>query len=413
MAIITLANGARYDTSTGRVVSGSATFRETAVGGSQTLTGRTTTQTAPAPAQAPAQVIPASQLVGLRPNPITGTVATSVNATQADIDRLNARGTGMTFVNPAQQTSGGGYDDSDLRRRIKELEDAANARREAERADASAFLRDILTQYGMGDLAGSVDQLVKDWGTSQNVIANKLRETESYKTRFKGLLSLQQRGVTDVRNEAEYINLESQYRQVFRDNGVQNFLGDAGSKAEQDSIAKLVGDYSVSVNEVRDRVVDAQRVVADTPQEVRDSLQRYYNVDPSTLVSYVLDPTRTSTRINQLANAAIIGGYGTRAGLDFGAGTAERVGEFLSGGENLRGSAIEPQLTEIAGVQRATERLAQIEGGQLTAEETALGQLGLEESAQRKVKTLQSRERARFSGTSAINQSTLSRSQNL
>lgn len=411
MAIITLANGARYDTSTGRVVSGTATFRETAAGGSQTLTGRTTTQTAPAPTQ---QVVPASQLVGLRPNPITGTVATSVNATQADIDRLNARGTGMTFVNPAQQGGGGGYDDSDLRRRIKELEDAATARNEADRADASAFLRDILTQYGMGDLAGSVDQLVKDWGsTNRSVLQNKIRETESYKSRFKGLLALQQRGITDVANEAEYINLESQYRQVFRDNGVQNFLGDAGSKAEQDAIAKLVGDYSVSVNEVRDRVVDAQRVVADTPQEVRDSLQRYYNVDPATLTAYVLDPTRTSTRINQLANAAIIGGYGTRAGLQFGTQAAERIGEFLSGGENLRGSQIEPQLTEIADVQRATERLAQIEKSELSAEETALSQLNLDVTARQKVKELQSRERARFGGSSAITQGTLGRSQNI
>jgi hypothetical protein len=301
---------------------------------------------------------------------------------------------------------------------IQAMIDAALAReREArltqDRADASAFLRDILTQYGMGDLAGSVDQLVKDWGTSQNVIANKLRETESYKSRFKGLLGLQQRGITDVANEAEYINLESQYRQVFRDNGVQNFLGDAGSKAEQDAIAKLVGDYSVSVNEVRDRVVDAQRVVADTPQEVRDSLQRYYNVDPATLTAYVLDPTRTSTRINQLANAAIIGGYGTRAGLQFGTQAAERIGEFLSGGENLRGSQIEPQLTEIADVQRATERLAQIEKSELSAEETALSQLNLDVTARQKVKALQSRERARFGGSSAITQGTLGRSQNI
>lgn len=321
---------------------------------------------------------------------------------------------------PPPPGGGGGYDDSAMRSQIAALQAQLArmqaeqaAQRAAERADASAFLRDILTQYGMGDLAGSVDQLVQDWGTSRSVIQNKIRDTESYKSRFKGLLALQQRGVTDVRNEAEYINLESQYRQVFRDNGVQNFLGDAGSKAEQDSIAKLVGDYSVSVNEVRDRVVDAQRVVADTPQEVRDSLQRYYNVDPATLTAYVLDPTRTSTRINQLANAAIIGGYGTRAGLQFGTQAAERIGEFLSGGENLRGSQIEPQLTEIADVQRATERLAQIEKSELSAEETALSQLNLDVTARQKVKALQSRERARFGGSSAITQGTLGRSQNI
>lgn len=316
---------------------------------------------------------------------------------------------------PEEKPPGGEtpYDDSALRKRISDLEAAAERDRAAERADASAFLRDILTQYGMEDLAGSVDQLVREWGTSRAVIGNKIRETQSYKDRFKGLLALQQKGVTDIRNEAEYINLESQYRQVFRDNGVQGFLGDAGSKPERDAIAKLVGDYSVSVNEVRDRVIDAQRVVADTPAEVRESLQRYYNIDPATLTQYVLDPTRTSSRINQLANAAIIGGYATRAGLGLGAGAAERVGEFLGGGENLRGSAVEPTLTEIAATQRATERLAQIEQGTLSAEETALGQLGLDVTAQEKLKTLQSRERARFGGTSAITKGTLSKAQSI
>lgn len=305
------------------------------------------------------------------------------------------------------------YDDSALRSRITDLENELANRREAERRDATAFLQDILAQYGMGDLAGDIDRIVRDAGNQKSVIQNMIRQTTSYKDRFKGLLALQQKGITDIANEAEYINLESQYRQVFRDNGVQNFLGDAGSKPERDAIAKLVGDYSVSVDEVRDRVVDAQRVVADTPAEVRESLQRYYNIDPATLTAYVLDPTRTKTRINQLANAAIIGGYGTRTGLQFGAGAAERIGEFLGGGENLRGSAVEPTLTEIAATQRATERLAEIEQGTLTAEETALGQLGLDVTAQEKVKTLQSRERARFGGSSAITRGTLSRAQGI
>ena len=150
-------------------------------------------------------------------------------------------------------------------------------------------------------------------------------------------------------------------------------------------------------------------IYGHTPQEVRDSLQKFYNVDPATLVSYVLDPTRTSTEINRRANAALVGGFGARAGLDFGVGVSERVGEFLGRGEDLSASVLEPQITEIADVQRSTQRLAEIEKGVLSAEESALSTLDLDIEAKEKVRGLQSRERARFGGTSALTSSSLSR----
>jgi hypothetical protein len=194
---------------------------------------------------------------------------------------------------------------------------------------------------------------------------------------------------------------------------MQAYLGEAGSEAERDKIADIVGNFSLSVNEVRDRVIDARRVVADTPQEVRESLQRYYNIDPALLTEFVLDPINSSEVVNRRANAAIVGGYGIRTGLEFGAPVAERIGEFLGRGDNLSTSVLEPQLTRISEVQRATGRLAEIEGGTLTAEETALGELELEASARERVRGLQSRERARFGGTSGVTSGSLARTPSL
>ena len=286
--------------------------------------------------------------------------------------------------------------------------DRVESNRQA-REGAKSFLTNILTQYGLGSLAGNIESLINDWGPNTEVIAEKLKQTEPYKVRFKGLTALQQRGITDVSNEGDYLRLESSYRKVFRDAGLQSFLGESGSQSEYDAIAKLAGDFSVSVEEVRDRVSDAQRVVAETPQEVRDSLQKFYNVDPATLVSYVLDPTRTSSEINRRANAAIVGGFATRAGLEFGAGVSERVGEFFGRGGDISGTALEPELTQIADVQRSTKRLADIEKGLLSAEESALSTLDLDIEAKEKVRGLQSRERARFGGTSALTSASLSR----
>ena len=183
------------------------------------------------------------------------------------------------------------------------------------REGARSFLRSLLEQYGLGSLAGRIDELVGET-TNELVIAERLRQTPEYRNRFKGLNALRERGTPDITNEADYLALESRYRQVFREAGLRDYLGPAGTQSEYDAIARLVGDFSVSVNEVQDRITDAQRVVANTPQEVRDALRDFYDIDPMTLTQYVLDPQRTSAEIQRRANAAIVGGFGRRAGLD-------------------------------------------------------------------------------------------------
>lgn len=276
------------------------------------------------------------------------------------------------------------------------------------REGASTFLRGILSQYGLGSLASSVDSLVTQWGNNTGVIAEKLKETDPYKTRFKGLLDLTARGVTDVRNESEYLSLETAYRGVFRDSGIQSFLGDAGSASEQAKIADIVGNYSLSVSEVRDRVLDAQRVVAETPQEVLDSLQQYYNVPAATLVQYVLDPTRTKNSINQMANASIAGGYATRAGLNLDASTAGQVAG-LAGNNDISVNQLSSDLAKTREIRDATVRLANLENSTLTDSEIAQSTFDTDPNATKKVNALQSRERARFGGSGSVTTGSLSR----
>ena len=303
---------------------------------------------------------------------------------KANEDWHRARGTGPF----AGSGGGGGSSDNGAAA-------AAEAAKAEARQAASAWLTTILKQYGMDGMSGSVDALVREWGTNTQVITVKLKETQQYKDRFKGLLALQAKGITDISNEAEYIKQETAYRQVFREAGIQSYIGDAGSAAERDAIATLVGDYSVSVDEVRSRVQDAQRVVADTAAEVTDALQRYYNVSPQDLVAFTLDPSRAKNRINDIANAAIIGGYAAQRGLNADVGTAE---------------AIASQLSNASIVADSTQRLASIEDTDLTDSQVLMSEFSLDSDADKKIKGLQSRERARFSGKSGITSSTLSRS---
>jgi hypothetical protein len=284
---------------------------------------------------------------------------------------------------------------------LRRDQEERDARVTSERQAASSFLRSVLEQYGMGSLVPQVENLINDWGRNTAVIAERLRQTEEYKTRFKGLVQLQQKGITDIRDEAQYLNLETQYRDVFRQAGLRDFLGQSGTQAEFDAIADIVANYSLSVNEVRARVSDAQRVAAETPQEVRDALQRFYGVDPSDIVAYSLDPTRTMTRINEKANAAILGGYATRAGLDIGVGAAERVAG-LAGAEDINIERVTQDVSQAREIRDATRRLAEIEQSTLRDEEVLEARAGTDVGAAERIRTLQSRERARFGGSTAI-----------
>lgn len=288
---------------------------------------------------------------------------------------------------------------------------AAQARAEAQRqqrAAAGAWLSNVLGMYGLGSLAGSVEGLINEWGTNTEVIAMKLRETGQYKERFKGLLGLQQRGITDVRSEAEYLQLETSYRKVFRDNGLADFLGTAGTQAEYDGIADLVGKYSLSVNEVADRVSDAQRVAANTSQEVKDAFQEYFGINESQLVAFSLDPVRTSEKMNRQANAAIAGGYAAKQALKIGAGAADQLAE-LAGTGDLQISQIATGITGAKAVADATKRLAVIDNIDLSNDEIVGAEFGTNAAGANKVKTLQSQERARFSGSSGFGKGSLKR----
>ena len=305
-------------------------------------------------------------------------------------------GQNQSFIQP-QRTTTSAEDDYYAKKAADEKLEKQTSARE--------YLRTLLTQYNMGSLAGQIEGLIQE-STNQDFLAEKVRQTNEYKARFKGLLALQGRGNTDVRNEAEYLNLETEYRSAFRDAGLRNYLGTDGSQSEYDSIADLVGKYSVSVEEVKSRIGDAQRVVADTPQEVRDSLQKFYNIDPLTLVEYSLDPARTQNKINSLANAAIVGGYAARGGLNIDVTGAEFIGD-LAGDSDI---ALQPLNTEVqrgAALRDATKRLADIEKSELSDTESLTASMGADAKAQKKVEGLQSRERARFSGSGAFNTGSL------
>ncbi len=274
---------------------------------------------------------------------------------------------------------------------------------------ARAFLQDMFSAWGgMEELLGEVDRLIREYGNQPEVLVAEVRTLEPYKRRFAGFLRLREQGVTDVRNETEYLNLERDYRQVFREAGMRDFLGTDGTQDQFDAIAELVADYSVSVNEVRARIGDAARLVASPDNLEAAALRDYYGIDTTTLTEYVLDPDRTMARVNEIANTALTGAQAARQGLDINEMTASRVADIAGEGDLLPGQ-YQQTIDSAVELRDEVSRLADIEGSELTDSEALLASANLDQSASRKVRGLRSRERARFGGRSGITSSTLSR----
>lgn len=287
----------------------------------------------------------------------------------------------------------------------------ARIAREAEKRrrdqEAKAYLEDLFSQFGgMQDLVAQIDQLIRDFGNSPEVLVGKVRQTDSYKRRFRGLVELREQGITDIRNEDEYLRLETEYRSAFREAGMSDFLGEEGTQDQFDNIADLVANYKVSVAEVRSRVNDAARVVADTSPEITEALEEYYGIDAATLTEYVLDPVRTQDKVNQIANTALLGAAAQRSGLDIERDAMEQVAG-LAGDEDVNTSQFTREFARASVSRDATRRLASIEDTNLTDSEVLLSEMDLDENSIQKVRGLRSRERARFGGSSGITSAAL------
>lgn len=287
---------------------------------------------------------------------------------------------------------------------LREQQRAEEARK---RTEAKTILTSRFREWGgMEGLINDLDGLIREWGSNIDVILAKIPETETYQTRFKGLVDLRKKGITDIQNEAQYLQLESNYRQVFREAGMRDFLGVDGTQDQFDSIAELVADYSVSVDEVRARVNDAARVIADTDTTTKDALREYYGIDTATLTEYVLDPVRTQNKINTIANAALLGGAAGTQGLDINRQAAETVAA-LAGDNDANIGQYSREFAQATALRDATARLASLEGDNLTDSEAVLSSMDLDAQAKKKTRGLQSRERARFAGSTGLTSSSL------
>jgi hypothetical protein len=285
------------------------------------------------------------------------------------------------------------------------------------RTNASTYLRDLFTYFGfsaadvnklMGEVDGWIQQGLADSGTEP--VLMKFRQTDIYRNRFAGMEELAKRG--QAISEADYVALESSFRNVMQNYGIKDTFYDSYS-----DFARLIG-AGLSPKEVEERVIAAKQAMNPL---VAAELKQYYDITDGDLTAYMLGLTdgkglllesaRNQEQIRQEGRAAQIGAAAERAGFSMDRAYAERLG-----GTSV-GQTVDPfqmgTLAQLEGTFDQARRIANRETtlaaidseefDQRDALAAAFGDDKAKLASQRRAK----RERARFSGSSGTAQTAL------
>lgn len=206
-------------------------------------------------------------------------------------------------------------------------EDAATAfarqQLQQQQVDAFARLRSLLSRVGLSTLEGNVRDLIARGITDGDAVLFELRETETFKTRFKANAARAQKGLPEL-DPGTYVGLEQSFRELLRSNNLPTDFYDS-----PDDFAKLI-EGDVSPAELQDRINQGYRKVQDADPAVKQEMQRLYGVSEQQLAAYFIDPDRGVTALKRQAEAAQIAGRGRElAGFEL---TVQQAEELASRG---------------------------------------------------------------------------------
>lgn len=285
---------------------------------------------------------------------------------------------------------------------------AANAKREADRLRKAENLE--LRQGAARDVLGSLlrdmfgndprfanevaalttqlnDLMIK--GASELEIVQTIRGSTQYATRFPGMAARAAAGMPAI-SEAEYIDLERNYRNLMRTSGIEErFYQDPARFGEL-----IAGD--VSAAELQSRVALAEEAASSADPEVVRQLEEFYGIDRAKLVEYYLDPEEAVNLFEEerrLAAAGLSAAAVGTVGQAFTQSVAERLEQ-----ENIQRREVQQRLGQRIGL---TERLLGEEEA-LTASEIAEAEFGLDAEAVAEMRRRREERTAAFSGASGV-----------
>jgi hypothetical protein len=233
------------------------------------------------------------------------------------------------------------------------------------RQNAFTTIQQILSTYGLDSLSQFLwdEIIVKETVNIDNpdAIIFALRGQPAYQERFAANAARARAGLPEL-DPGSYLQLEEQYRELMRSNGLPLGFYDQA----EDFRAFIENDISPA--ELNERVQQGYRAVSDADPAVKRQMQQLYGVSEGELVAYFLDPQRTAPILTRQARAAQIAARGQeQAGIQLTGTLAEDLARRgITEQEAQRGFAEIGALGELrqafAGEQEISEE--QLVGGQ-------------------------------------------------
>lgn len=195
--------------------------------------------------------------------------------------------------------------------------------------DAYAALNSLFSSFGLGSLSGKIYNYVKN-GYSADTITILLQDTPEYKERFKGN-EIRAKAGLPVLSPAEYLSVESSYRQIMQEAGLP-----AGFYDNPADFREWIG-RNISPTDIQSRVDLASQAVNLAPAEFRQALNQM-GIANSQLTAYFLDPDRALPDLQRSAATAAVGAEALQRGLNFDIAYSERLArEGISAEEASQG----------------------------------------------------------------------------
>lgn len=262
--------------------------------------------------------------------------------------------------------------------------------------DAAVALTALFKSYGLDSLAPAIIGFIKQ-GYSADTISVLLVETPEYKKRFAANDARIKAGLPAL-SPAEYLSVESAYRQVMSAAGVPKGFYDQPSDFQ-----KWIAD-DVSPTEIKSRVDTATEAINSMDAGALAAMRKFYT--KGDLIAYALDRTRAQPLVGKQFEAAKIAG----AAADQGVGVDRQLSERLAG-QGVSGDQARQGFGLIANEQGNANKLAALSGSEGFTVADLANEVFLADAdiAERRTR-LASQERARFGSSSSVGTGTLATS---
>lgn len=267
---------------------------------------------------------------------------------------------------------------------LTQQQDAQETKRQQ---NATAVMKELLTNYGLTALYDRVVGFIKE-GYDPEAISVLIRTTPEYKQRFPAMDLLAQKGRTI--SEGEYIEYEKTASGLERRYGIPEGM-------LMGSITDLLTN-EVSVSELNDRVLLASSAAIQAPDDIKNTFMDYYGIGPGGLTAYFLDPAKATPLLEKQYATSVIGTEARRQGLEM----------DIYGSENLASLGVsQEQAREGFGRIAGAQPLTQGRGDVVTQQQLISGTFEQNEEALKSIERASKARTGRFQeggGFAASNQ---------